>query len=122
MIRYAITIEGRPQAKERPRINRKTGVAFTPQKTKDYEAKIAKEAVKHIHEPLSGNDLTFIVRVYFRTKIHGDVDNYVKIAQDALNGIAYKDDKQIKHIEGHLFYCDTDAEMRMEIEIIDEEA
>jgi Holliday junction resolvase RusA-like endonuclease len=38
----------------------------------------------------------------------------VKIAQDALNKVAYNDDKQIKHIEGHLYY---DADERMEIVI-----
>ena len=49
-----------------------------------------------------------------RNKVHGDVDNYVKIASDALNGIAFKDDKQIKHVHGHLYY---DPNERMEIVI-----
>ena len=34
--------------------------------------------------------------------IQGDVDNYIKAISDSLNGVAYKDDKQIHHLEAWL--------------------
>lgn len=57
--------------------------------------------------------------MYVKNRVHGDVDNYVKAASDALNKVAYQDDKQIKHIHGHLHY---DRNERLEITISEAEA
>jgi len=46
----------------------------------------------------------------------GDVDNYLKAAMDALNGIAYKDDRQIIEATGYKRRVDTKDEERMVIE------
>lgn len=115
MNRYYIVVPGRPRPKGRPRFGR-GGRAFTPKTTLEYEQLIQKNAKSIVTKPFESNDITFNVVVYFKNKTHGDVDNYVKIASDALNKIAYNDDKQIKHIEGHLYY---DKNERMEIEIIE---
>lgn len=111
--RYFFTVPGRPRPKGRPRMSR--GRAFTPKTTADYEKLIRHYATGIVTEPSDSNDITFNVNVYFKNKTHGDVDNYIKIASDALNKVAYNDDKQIKHVEGHLYY---DKDERMEIEII----
>ena len=100
-----ITVPGIPVPKARPRVNHKTGAIYTPKKSKDYEAKIKAEAQKEIKEPLRG---PISMRIYFRfpkpKKYKGDsgwydlrqdIDNLVKSVMDALNGIAYKDDKQV---------------------------
>lgn len=110
---YRFTVPSRPKPKGRPRFGR-GGRAYTPADTLKYEKLIRSVAEEVGVTPLDSNEITFAVAVYFRNKTHGDVDNYVKIAQDALNKVAYNDDKQIKHIEGHLYY---DADERMEIVI-----
>lgn len=118
---YKITVKGRPRPKGRPRFGR-GGHVYTPKETLEYEKKIREAAHGIVDEKLEGQNLTFIVKVYFKNRVHGDCDNYVKIAQDALNKFAFKDDKQIKHIEGHLLYCDGEENQRMEITIIDRDA
>ncbi|WP_276914074.1 RusA family crossover junction endodeoxyribonuclease [Aneurinibacillus aneurinilyticus] len=110
---YRFTVPSRPRPKGRPRFGR-NGRAYTPADTLKYEKLIRETAESAGVTPLESNDIHFAVNVYFRNKTHGDVDNYVKIAQDALNKVAYNDDKQIKHIEGHLYY---DVDERMEIVI-----
>lgn len=110
---YSFTVPGRPRPKGRPRFGR-GGRAFTPKETVEYERKIREAAVACGVSPIDSDDLTFTVHVYVKNRVHGDVDNYVKAASDALNKVAYQDDKQIKHIHGHLFY---DADERMEIQI-----
>jgi len=103
-------IDLRPRAKGRPRVT-KTGHAFTPKETKKYEQDFA-----DMYEgPLYETEL-LSVKLAFTTagteifiepvkpnvnvnqpkgKLTGDIDNYAKAVLDALNGVAYTDDKQI---------------------------
>jgi Holliday junction resolvase RusA-like endonuclease len=100
----------RPRSKARPRITR-SGYAYTPKATKQYEAEIA-EAYKgpFFEEGLLSMKLRFtkdgtemmLERLspnpkvkQPESKLTGDIDNYAKSVLDALNGVAYKDDKQI---------------------------
>ena len=100
----------RPKSKGRPRVT-KTGHAFTPKETVKYEKEIA-EAYKGplFEEGLLSMKLRFTVegtemliqRVepdpnvpQTKSKLTGDIDNYAKSILDALNGVAYTDDKQI---------------------------
>lgn len=62
---------------------------------------------------LSG-ELSVTFRIFRPRKI-GDLDNRLKISQDALKGICFEDDKQI--IEIHAFRFDDKANPRIEIEI-----
>ncbi len=59
-------------------------------------------------------DLSVTFRV-FRPKKTGDLDNRLKISQDALKGICFDDDKQI--IEIHAFRFDDKDNPRIEIDI-----
>lgn len=107
---YHQNISIRPKAKGRPRVT-KTGHAYTPKATMDYEKEI-KEAYKGplfevgllsvklrftvegteiMIEPVTHNPLTEGPK----TKLTGDIDNYAKAVLDALNGVAYTDDRQI---------------------------
>ncbi len=66
--------------------------------------------------------VSLMVRVW-ATRPHGDVDNYLKGVADALNGIAYEDDRQV--VEAHVkVYPVKRSEQRVEIEItaIEEES
>lgn len=63
--------------------------------------------------PLAGA-VAVTVRFY-RPRKAGDLDNLQKVALDALNGIAWKDDKQI--VEIHAYRHDDKSNPRMEIEV-----
>ena len=104
-------IPGKPVAKARPRMTR-NGHVYTPQKTVDFEALVAQIAAPHFPKPLTGPVKLTVWAVFEIPKsISGarawrerasrphtqspDVDNVAKAVSDALNGIAYQDDRQI---------------------------
>lgn len=112
-----IIIPGEPTAKGRPRIGRAWGraIAFTPQKTRTREgiiAALAMEAMKG-SAPFDG-PVQLTLTAFFSVPAswskakraaalsgailpakRPDLDNIVKAATDALNGIVYLDDAQI---------------------------
>ncbi len=65
-------------------------------------------------EPPFTGDVSVTMRFYRPAK-RGDIDNFQKVAIDALRGIAYTDDKQI--VELHAFRQDDKHNPRVEIEI-----
>lgn len=107
-------ILGKPQGKARPRFTRH-GIIYTPKETQDYEKEVA-NAYKIAAKRMSfGSEAVAIsVKVYYpvpkswstskrKAALQGDIrptvkpdgDNILKIIADALNGIAFDDDKQI---------------------------
>ncbi len=129
MIRFIIP--GEPVAKGRPRVT-KWGT-YTPEKTKNYEALVRELFIlKHGQAPLDG-ELKVDIKVYFkipkstskkkkelmvageiRPTKKPDLDNVMKCITDALNELAYQDDKQIVSASIEKFYSE---EPRAEIEI-----
>lgn len=116
-------IEGQPQGKGRPRFT-KTGHAFTPQATRDYEKLIAEEYKAAKGETLDGY-IRVNIKAYYKipkatTKekrgmiergllkpaVKPDIDNVVKAILDGLNGVAYHDDNQVVYVDGEKFYAD----------------
>ena len=106
-----ISVPGVPTAKSRPKFNGKTGRAYTPEKTSQKENEIAE---KWFHPKLpKGQEFGIRVSCEFpRPKTHLnkdgevkpgyayaipgpriDVDNLLKLVLDALNGVAYDDDR-----------------------------
>jgi Holliday junction resolvase RusA-like endonuclease len=54
-------------------------------------------------KPLTG-DIEVSVTLYFGTKRRADWDNFHKLSCDALSGIAYEDDSQIRQVTVALAY------------------
>jgi Holliday junction resolvase RusA-like endonuclease len=93
----SFTVPGAPVPKARPRVT-KTGHTYTPKRTKDYEDEVAGcfiEAYQGARPAFPNQDVGLHVLVYESGKRYADVDNYLKIVSDALNGLAYTDDKQV---------------------------
>lgn len=101
----------RPKPKGRPRMSRR-GFAYTPPETVQFEKKIAEmyegpffedgRLCVHLTFSVEGIDLKIFpakkLKMIKKSKgrgLTGDIDNYAKSVLDALNGVAYQDDKQI---------------------------
>ena len=113
-MRITFAVPGKPQGKGRPR-HMKNGHTYTPKETRMYECRI-REAYRlqsgyafPPDVPIAVNVLAFfpIPKSFTRKQralieqgklfplVKPDEDNIKKAVNDALNGIAYADDKQI---------------------------
>lgn len=119
-----ISITGPITGKARPRFNPQTGTAYNTRATKRYE-----ELIKWCYKTQHGEyfheapvDVTIIVehsvpkntpRAQRDAMLAGkiepmkkpDIDNIAKIVLDALNGVAYKDDKQVVELHCYKRYA-----------------
>jgi Holliday junction resolvase RusA-like endonuclease len=125
-------IPGQPFGKERPRMGR--GYVYTPKKTVEWEKNAAK-IVKEIMDPqldyFESEALQIKIMAYYkipkavnrtarlamlahilRPTVKPDNDNILKIVQDSLNGVCYKDDAQIVKATVEKWYSD---EPRVEV-------
>lgn len=111
------TILGEPMGKERPRFRRVGNYVqtYTPAKTKNYETKVrdsyysSNMETRHLTGAIEAEiygvfPIPVSVSKKLRAKMENgeepytkkvDADNLAKIVLDALNGVAYEDDKQI---------------------------
>lgn len=122
-------VEGEPVPKSRPRFA--NGRAYTPKRTKDYEQKV-REAYTGDMYP-AGIPLKMLITAYLaipksatvkvsdgmrkghlRPVKRPDADNIAKSITDALNGVAYADDKQIVRLTVAKYYS---IWPRVEVEI-----
>ena len=120
-------VPGKPQGKGRPRFT-KAGHAYTPQKTVDYETLIAAEYCR-LQKPMTNFEKMANVEIEIQAwfpipksdskkekarKLSGqilprtkpDLDNITKAVLDALNGVAYYDDKQVVKVTASKIYGD----------------
>jgi len=106
---YTVVVDRRPKVKARPRHNKK-GQVFTPKTTLQEEDHVAaawlQQGAKITDKPIE------VTLVYSPTQtvitvgpsphgaktLRGDLDNYVKLTLDALNGVAWVDDRQVVRI------------------------
>lgn len=101
-------VDGAPKGKGRPRFSR--GRAYTPKDTVEYEKRIAQSYDGDMHtSPIFVDIRAFfsIPKSYTKKQKKAikngdltptkkpDCDNIGKVVLDALNGIAYEDDKQV---------------------------
>ena len=104
---------GTPKTKGRPRLGRRRK-AYTPAATIKFEEQIKQAWIEqHPEAPLQGPVGMSVeigsdhieVHVWNLDENHrpmyvtGDMDNYQKSIQDALNGVAYEDDKQVQYLD-----------------------
>ena len=122
-MRVKFTVPGEPVAKGRPRFNTRTGRAYTPEKTLDYENKIRRIYKKEVNHYFEGY-VRLTVKAYYkiaksdskkkkeqklkgelRPSVKPDLDNRIKCI-DARNGVAFKDDSYIVEVYAEKYYSD----------------
>lgn len=120
-------IQGKVQAKQRPRFNRYSGKTYTPNETIAYENWVKTCYLeKYKDKELMEKPLRVTIKAYFEIPkstskkrkqqmidneilpmVKPDTDNIAKGVLDSLNGIAYKDDKQVVELIVNKFYSNT---------------
>lgn len=134
-----ITIFGEPVGKGRPRFARSGAYvrAYTPDKTRQYEDNVATIYRLRKGQHFGAEPVTLKVDAYFSvpksaskkaraSMLSGetpcmkkpDADNIIKCIADALNGVAYDDDKQITRV---LFSKQYSESPRVEITVTSRE-
>lgn len=137
-MKIKFTVDGEPQSKLRPRFNPNCPKPRTPENTKQYEKLIGWSykaqcgysrfpadtyidmriiAYLGIPKDTSKKKRQLMLEGKIRPAKKPDVDNLFKVVADALNGIAYSDDKCIVDAQVRKFYSDKP---RMEIIMIGE--
>lgn len=93
------TIEGEPMSKARPRTTR-SGHTYTPKATVEAEQRVIIAFNQAQNKLFFEHNLAAEFKFYRGTRHKKDVDNMEKLVLDALNGIAYPDDSQVKVLGG----------------------
>ena len=132
MKQYRLHIPGPPVGKERPRVfnptDRTTGkpmmkggrpliLAMTPKKTRNFEATIKQVAEAAGVDLLDRCKLTVVVCIPYKIKVRKtkddlveepgrrpDVDNVFKAVADALEGIAFRNDRHVLEVHGYYMF------------------
>jgi hypothetical protein len=95
---YTLVVEQRPSS------GSKLGKAA-------YSAAVQEVARREILVPLEADDLEVEILYVSRTGINIDLDNIIRPTLNALTGIAYKDDRQVRSLRAARF--DTKKPMRL---------
>ena len=111
-------VHGKPQGKARPRFSRKSGTVYTPKKKAyldvngllypdDVYIRIQVKAVFPVPTSWSKTKKLGAYEGIIRPAVKPDGDNILKVVMDALNGIAYVDDKQVVYCSCQKVYGHT---------------
>ena len=136
-MKVKLVIPGKPLGKQRPRVL-KNGITYTPDKTVNYETLVKQLYItEHFQKQLPGAIKATITAYMYIPKSESkkrkkkmlineilpckmpDWDNIGKIITDALNGLAYDDDKQIVDARVIKLYGDQ-PRVEVELEEIEE--
>lgn len=123
---YEFEMLGEPVGKARPRMNTRTGQAYTPAKTKLYEyalrqwfireypnfspieSRVKVEIIAYFSIPKSTSKKkeAEMMKNFISPTKKPDIDNITKIVLDAMNKFAFKDDTQVVILQVEKKYSD----------------
>lgn len=115
-------VRGEPVSKSRARFTKRGSktVAYTPERTKDGERRMALTFRSTVpgYRPADA-ETAYRVEAHFHngTRQRRDVDNMLKLILDGLNGVAWLDDNQVTQVEATKSYVDK-AEARTEVRVL----
>jgi Holliday junction resolvase RusA-like endonuclease len=128
MQKISFVVHGPPVPKARARVVRSGSPtepktrSFTPIKSADYEAHVgmialaARTKVPKWPGLNRGVRLGLAVRVY-RSREQGDLDNFMKSALDACNGVLWADDWQVRRFGECFVESVTKGQERLEVDV-----
>ena len=101
----AFEIDRNPLPKERPRFMRRKGksIAFTPKRTREYEAHVASLARKAMGDREPETGLVALRCVFYRARRDADLTNLCKSVEDPIQGIVFKNDNQVVDLRAQWF-------------------
>lgn len=129
-------VDGKPQGKQRPRFSRISKTVYTPTKTAKYERRIAEAYTESGGKCIPADCYVSVnVSAFFpvpksyskkkredclerilRPDKKPDMDNILKVVLDALNEVAYEDDKQVVELIGRKYYTESDGFLFVSVE------
>jgi Holliday junction resolvase RusA-like endonuclease len=80
---YRFVVPGKPES-------------FSSPMALEYKRLVRREARKVLRKPLVGGEINVILDYFHATERRFDMDNVSKCILDALNGVAYKDDRSVR--------------------------
>jgi crossover junction endodeoxyribonuclease RusA len=92
MTAFSFVVPGDPRPKQRPRHG--NGHTYTAAETVHAE-NVVKNHARRARAPKLLGPVVLELKFFRATRRRCDLDNLAKLVQDALNGIAYRDDDQI---------------------------
>lgn len=92
----------------------KSGKPYVSEDAKAYKESVFYSVPSTLRRHLLTCELTVTFKFY-RPRKSGDLSNRIKILEDAMQGVIYKDDKQI--VELHAWRFDDAMNPRVEVEI-----
>lgn len=106
MEQLTLSVYSRPQPKQRPRVVK--GHAHTPAATVEAEQRIRRQWMREHpgRKPWQG-EVGLILDFWLYDRRVMDWDNLGKLVSDALNGLAYADDSQVREALIRKHYPDT---------------
>jgi Holliday junction resolvase RusA-like endonuclease len=106
-----VILPGEPFAKERARLNHKTGAVYTPRKTAKHEEAIGwatKTALLTPNKQPNKQDRIGVRTAFYLTKKRRDIDNMLKAVLDGCNKVAWHDDTQVCEVIAWRFmHCES---------------
>lgn len=93
---FTLDIDIDPQAKQRPRMNMRTGMVYTPKETRNAE-RVLRDLFK-VEGPKTPTTHDVELTLDFRvgpSRARPDIDNFAKLVMDAGNGVLWHDDRQV---------------------------
>lgn len=96
---YRFTAKGQPVPKGRPRHNTKTGSTYTPDRTTQAEANLGVAFRQQVVGYGPAREGRFSISCnFYLARDTGDIDNFIKLVMDGLQGFAWVNDKQVRRI------------------------
>lgn len=98
-----ITLSGQPMSTQTIYLQH-GHIRFMKKTAKERKEQYQWEAKSQWKKPMLTCEIAIGIKIYFGTKRKADWDNFHKLSMDALSGIVWEDDSQIKKCLVEVFY------------------